>query len=773
MVEKTLYNSRLIDTYLKMMKVHYPQVNTDTLLTGIGIELYEVADQGRWFTQEQINRFYEAVVAATGNEDIAVEAGRYAASPDALGSMRQYILAMLGPLKAFTLIGKLAGNLTISTEYQTKAISSNSVEVTVTPRNGVKEEPFQCRNRIGFFEALISVYNYKAPMIQHHECVFRGDPFCRYTVQWHSDSTTAVKYIRNLYAILAVMLNIGLAFIAPIHLHDTFGLSIAGLLGLNWWLERRRKQLADSTLDETRDAAGLLNEQINLNHRNTQLTRQIGEAVTSQSNLEDVVETVIETLDKILDYDRGLVLLANEKTQRLEINGAFGYSAEHLDLLENTSFRLDNPNSQGPFVVSFRQQKPQLVSDVSKIADKMTPRSREFIKALDIRSFLTVPILLEKKSVGIIAIENQRPEKTLVSTDVNLLMGIAPSIGVSVRNAAQNAARENQFAATLKVLAHSIDARDFLTAGHSEEVAEYAVGIAIELGQSHDYCQMIRIASLLHDYGKIGVPDDVLKKDGPLTSDERTLIQEHATKSYDILSQIPFEGLNEEIPFIALHHHEHWDGKGYPGGLKGQSIPFGARIVAVADFYEAITSKRHYREPMENEEAVRLLKEESGTHFDPQIVKMFLRYLERRQKTDDSKGPGLRSLPVPSREQRYPYKTKVRASITDLVVNGETLDISQGGVFLQIDRSLAGPIKENAPITMNIDLPDVKGVQVSGVVRWVNDKEAEVSDHHPCGLGIAFNELDQNVKLLLRHTVHKLVRSRDAILQPPPPLFDI
>ncbi len=762
MTEQPLYNSRLIDTYLKMMKAHYPQVNTDTLLLGIGIEPYEVVDQGRWFTQDQINRFYSAVVAATGNPDIALEAGRYGSSPDALGTMRQYTLSLLGPLKAFSLISKLSGNLTRSADYQTRTINRNSVEVTVTPRNDVKEEPFQCRNRVGFFEAIISIYNYKAPVIKHHECLFKGDSVCRYIIQWHSDSTTAVKSVRNLYMILAGTLNLWLAFFEPVYLRDTAGLSIAGLLGINWWLEYRRKRLADTTLDELRGAMDLLNEQINVNHRNALLTREIGEAITSQSNLDDVLETVIRTLDKILDYDRGLVLLANEKIQRLEIQGAFGYTAEHLDLLENTSFRLDNPNSQGPFVISFRQQKPQLVNDVSKIADKMTARSREFIKALDIRSFLTVPILLESKSIGIIAIENQRLEKPLVNTDVNLLMGIAPSIGVSVRNASQNAARENQFAATLKILAHSIDARDFLTAGHSEEVAEYAVGIAIELGQSHDYCQMIRIASLLHDYGKIGVPDTVLKKNGPLTPEERMLIQEHSKKSYDILSQIPFEGLNKEIPFIALYHHEHWDGAGYPTGLKGHNIPFGARIVAVADFYEAITSKRHYRDPMDHEEALQLLQEESGTHFDPQIVKVFLRFLSRRQK-NDTQGPVLRPLLEPAREQRYSFKTKVRANITNLEVNGETLDISQGGVFLQIDRGLAGLIKENATITMDIDLPVAKGVEIKGVVRWVNDQSTHLSDHHPCGLGIAFSELDQNVKLLLQHTVHKLVRSKEAV----------
>jgi HD-GYP domain-containing protein (c-di-GMP phosphodiesterase class II) len=132
------------------------------------------------------------------------------------------------------------------------------------------------------------------------------------------------------------------------------------------------------------------------------------------------------------------------------------------------------------------------------------------------------------------------------------------------------------------------------------------------------------VASLLHDYGKIGIKDSILKKSGPLTGREREEIKTHAVKTQDILERINFRGVYRAVPYIAGCHHERLDGTGYPKGLKGDEIPFGARIIAVADFFEAITAKRHYHVPHSVPEAVAMLEEESGKHFDSSVVRAFL-----------------------------------------------------------------------------------------------------------------------------------------------------
>ena len=168
-----------------------------------------------------------------------------------------------------------------------------------------------------------------------------------------------------------------------------------------------------------------------------------------------------------------------------------------------------------------------------------------------------------------------------------------------------------------------------LTSGHSEKVTKYVLGICQEMNLPREYQEMIKIAALLHDYGKIGVPDRILKKNGRLTDREFSIIKTHAGKTRDILEQINFEGIYSVIPEIAGAHHEKIDGTGYPEKLKGNDIPLGARIIAVADFFEAITALRHYRKPMTRRNAIKTMKSQRGNHLDGEIVDIFIKFLEK------------------------------------------------------------------------------------------------------------------------------------------------
>ena len=270
-----------------------------------------------------------------------------------------------------------------------------------------------------------------------------------------------------------------------------------------------------------------------------------------------------------------------------------------------------------------------MINDIEEIKENLSPHSMEFAKRIGSRSFICCPIIYEEESLGILAVDNIKTKRPLIQSDINLLMGIAPAIGVGIHNAMLIEAKEHQFRSMLKALAASIDARDPLTAGYSEKVTEYAVGICNEMGLPKDYCEMIRVASLLHDYGKIGIKDDILKKNTALSVEEHEEIKSHAEKTREILEKINFEGIYKEIPEIASSHHEKIDGSGYPKGLKGEEIPIGAKIIAVADFFEAITSKRHYRNPMSLDAAFGLLIDKSDIYFDRSVIEAFIRHYKK------------------------------------------------------------------------------------------------------------------------------------------------
>ncbi|HEY6873607.1 MAG TPA: HD domain-containing phosphohydrolase [Geobacteraceae bacterium] len=734
--DSQLYNSRIIDAYIKLVKSRYGHVNIGELIDHAGMKLYEISDQGHWFSQAQIDRFHEKLVHLTGNPNIAREAGRYAASPEALGVLRQYALGLIDPANAFALVGRAASNFTRSAVYSSRKISANSVEITVTPLAEGGERFFQCANRIGFFEAVVLMFGCRLPDIRHTECMFAGAKVCRYVITWDMPLFATLRRARNRSAFLLLGINAALAAGGRWGaLAGVLPASAVAVFLLSLWVERSEKRELHKSLDGAKDSIDRLFEQINVNYNNALMTNEIGRALSTYTTTEEILASVIQILEKRLDYDRGLILLADPERTGLELQAGFGYSDRELGLFDKLSFPLDSPGSKGVFVLSFREQKPYLVNDLADIGEGLPPRSLAFAKKLGTRAFICCPIVREDTSIGILAVDNVKSKRLLVQSDLSLLMGIASVIAVSIRNAELIDTRMRQFNSILQALAASIDARDTLTAGHSEKVTEYALGICGELGLPGNYREMIRVAALLHDYGKIGVPDAILKKEGRLTGEEYEIVKTHAARTSEILSQIHFEGIYCEVPEIAGAHHEKVDGSGYPHGLTGKDIPLGAKIIAVADYFEAITAKRHYREPMAIDRAFALLREGVGSHFEERMVEALVRYytrthLERR---------GGRSSPDGARRRvRVPYRTRVSFRLNGRTSSATSEDISASGIYLATEHD----VREGTPLEISISLPDdpAATVEATGRVAWVNGRGARKKPEFPAGFGVELLE---------------------------------
>lgn len=191
---------------------------------------------------------------------------------------------------------------------------------------------------------------------------------------------------------------------------------------------------------------------------------------------------------------------------------------------------------------------------------------------------------------------------------------------------AQFAAQERAYAATMAALCQAVETKDFYTRGHSERVSRGSAMLAREVGMRPERVDAIRYAGMLHDVGKLGVPTKVLQKNGPLTEEELAAIQLHPMRGLEILREIGF--LDEALAGI-MHHHERMDGRGYPLGLVGDEIPEFARVIAVADAFDSMTSNRSYRGARRVDEAVSELRRWAGTQFDPALVDAFVSALER------------------------------------------------------------------------------------------------------------------------------------------------
>ncbi|MFL5918853.1 MAG: HD-GYP domain-containing protein [Gaiellaceae bacterium] len=178
----------------------------------------------------------------------------------------------------------------------------------------------------------------------------------------------------------------------------------------------------------------------------------------------------------------------------------------------------------------------------------------------------------------------------------------------------------DSYVATVRALTHAVEARDAYTGKHAERVAAYALEIGAAIGQRWAGSPEVEFGFLLHDIGKVAVPDSILHKPEPLTGPEREVIKQHPVTGWEIVRQVDFLGAASDV---VRHHHERWDGDGYPDGLKGEEIPLTARVFAVADTFDALTTTRPYRKASPIAEARVLIQEERGSQFDPAVVDAF------------------------------------------------------------------------------------------------------------------------------------------------------
>ena len=434
MTDRPLYNSRVIHVFVQLVAKKYPRVDVKHVLQDSGIEPYAVNDEGQWFTQSQVNRFYELLVQATGNPDLAREAGQYGASADSLGTMKNYLLGLIGPANAFSSIKKAASNLSKSSIYDSRRIASNKVEITVTPARDVQEGQFQCENRLGFFEAVLTSFGCSIPAIEHPECMFKGGKVCRYQVSWKETPPIRIRAFRNN---LALALLLPCAALAPFRPWETLAVSLpvtAFLLSCSHLANHLEKKELHAALASLRESTDVLLEQSWVSYNNARLVNEVGQAISKQTGREEILETVIKALENRLNYDRGLILLADPDQTKLGFRCGFGYSEDQLALLREASFVLTASQPAEVFATCFREQKPILIDGLADASEVHSPRG-EFSGIIGAQSFLCCPIVCEGESLGILAVDNSKTNKALAQSDISLLTGIAPVIGMSIRNA--------------------------------------------------------------------------------------------------------------------------------------------------------------------------------------------------------------------------------------------------------------------------------------------------------------------------------------------------
>lgn len=325
--------------------------------------------------------------------------------------------------------------------------------------------------------------------------------------------------------------------------------------------------------------------------------------IASERDLGRLFERVMDQLFTLVPAHNGAILLANTETGELESH--FARSGE------------GRPEVTPSFTIvrrAFEQGEAILTRDA---ADDARLNRGESIIRHNISSAMCAPLQHQNDTLGVLYVDTRGTRNAFGESDLELLVALAGPAAIAIRNAQYLGQLERAFEDTLVMTSNAIEMRDHYTVGHTWRVTNFSVAIGRELGWSEEKLKECEMGGVLHDVGKIAIDDAILRKPQRLTEDEYAKMKVHpergARMMQDVARLIPL------IPY-ALYHHERYDGKGYPFGMTGESIPLEGRVVAVADTFDAMTSNRPYRKGLDPEIAVAELEKGKGTQFDPVVV---------------------------------------------------------------------------------------------------------------------------------------------------------
>ncbi|HKI53797.1 MAG TPA: HD domain-containing phosphohydrolase [Anaerolineales bacterium] len=343
----------------------------------------------------------------------------------------------------------------------------------------------------------------------------------------------------------------------------------------------------------------------------------VGRTINSSLGLERVLEEVMDSLIELMSAERGFLML-RESDGNLKERIARGIDHSNLD---EESFKVsrtivDKVVGTGEAILTTNaQEDPRFENQMS-------------VAAYRLRSILCAPLKIKDRLIGVIYVDNRAHTGIFQDRELGLITAFSDQAAVAIDNAqlfdglqASNQELQDAYRATLEGWVHALDMRDKETEGHTQRVTTLTERLARSMGVGDEELVHIRRGALLHDIGKMAIPDGILLKPGPLTDDERELIKKHPVYAFEMLDKIKFLRPAIDIPH---YHHEKWDGTGYPVGLRGEDIPFAARIFPVIDVYDALVSNRPYRKALPPEDVREYIKADSGKHFDPQVVDAFM-----------------------------------------------------------------------------------------------------------------------------------------------------
>jgi putative nucleotidyltransferase with HDIG domain len=555
-----------------------------------------LTDENNWVSSDLIVQIFKNIKEILNDPEAPYHIGFESITQRDFGSIQKFFIYTFGsPIGVLRRVNHINTQFNTTKVVETIYASPNRAVVRLHWKENRALSADLCRFNRGIYAAIPTIWNRPPATITESFCQFEGDPYCQFDIAYYSGK----RSIKGFFSL--------------------FGTTKTQLLSALEEIEKSKL-----ILKKKYDEVNTLNKELADKLKMLQAINTASNLLVSRENTEEILSTTASFIVDIMRFDRAIIMMLDESRTSLVFKYGFGANPEDVEShLKDYTIPLTRENNI--LARAAKEGRPMLVKDVEAAGLDMSNR---ILKNFDVSSFVICPLMASEGIIGILAADRFISHIKIDEDEINDLAIFINTIAETLHKARLKEEIETSYLNTVKALVRAIEEKDSYTRGHSERVAELSLLIGRELGIEAKELEYMRLACLLHDVGKIGISEAIVKSPKSLTDHEYDIIKQHPLKGAEIVSPVSFL---KDYLHVIRHHHERFDGGGYPDGLSGGAIPLGAQIVCVADAYDAITSTRSYRKGSPPEEAARRIYAGRGAQFSPMAVDAFRRIFDRKE----------------------------------------------------------------------------------------------------------------------------------------------
>ncbi|MEW5912080.1 MAG: HD domain-containing phosphohydrolase [Thermodesulfobacteriota bacterium] len=592
-------NTRAIIDYVER---HYgsPEVLLEGLdedLEGVENPIEFLRDSHNWVSSDLVKRMYDNARQMSGDRRVVYSIGFESVTHQRLGYIQQILLrAWASPKVAIKRLETINKKFNRTKDLELIESGTERAVVRLHWHRELELSKDFCLMNQGVYSAIPTIWGLPPAKVEETHCQFDGDPYCEFEIRWQNPST-----LRRLQMLLHNRRSLLSESLAEIE-HD--------------------KQLLENKYWEVQ----ALNRRLMAKIEQILALQQASGAILSELDYQKLIPNVLKLFVRTIDYNRSMIMLVDQERNVLKYVAGVGMDPMDLQPLDGYAVPLDRAENILARVVQSGQ--PVISQNAGQL--HLNPENI-IIRNYRPQSIVILPLTAQGKVIGILAADRDYGEGAVTSMDRDYLEVFANQVALAIENARMYRNLKESFLSTVKSLAQALEAKDAYTRGHSERVTRYSVRLAQGLKLPSAQVEQIERMGMLHDVGKIGIDRKILNKVEELSEEDFATIRLHSSWGHSIIQPL---NLSEAEMAIVRHHHERFDGSGYPDGLQGEAIPLAVRLVTVCDAFDAMTSDRPYRRTLGLRESLRRLEAGSGSQFDPQVVESFVKMV-REGRFDD------------------------------------------------------------------------------------------------------------------------------------------